>query len=211
MRKPLPGWLLVVLSLTGVVWAVPLAHADPDASQTGTRGMLSSTTFWDQTFKTATSADCVGQGEEIVESQRAWRLPSGALACTMDPSGAPWGGRITGVDLFFDPHVNADTALEAVAGIMPTDTQQVRSNIGSNRDDSKYKNGSCQQVLYGSNIIAAAVSHADPQWTGDPHLVLVTLYTGNVSGSDGSDRRYEPASVHLALISIASSDKVLPC
>jgi hypothetical protein len=115
------------------------------------------------------------------------------------------------VNLYFDPHANADAALRTVADIMPTDTQQVRSIIGSNADHSKYQDGSCQQVLYSSNIIAAAVSQANPKWTGDPHLVEVTLYTGNATSSDGSDQRYEPASVHLALISIADSDKISPC
>ncbi len=63
-------------------------NAEPSPPPTGTLGMLSSTTFWDQTFTTATSAECSGQGASILESQRAWRRRGGALACAMDPGGA---------------------------------------------------------------------------------------------------------------------------
>ena len=178
----------------------------PAAAVTGVRGMLSPTTFWDQTFGAANSADCSTQGADILESQRAWRLPSGALACTMDPSGRPWNGHVTGVNLYFDPKANADKAIATVTDLLPPDSRQIKSVIASNQDYSKYQNASCLYTLYSSDSIAQAVRQADPQWTGDPHLISAVLYTGNADSANGSDRAYEPRSTHLALVSIADSD-----
>ena len=168
--------------------------------------MLSPSTFWDQTFGTATSADCTAQGADILEAQRAWRLSSGALACTMDPSGPAWNGHVTGVNLYFDPKANADSVIAAVTDLLPPDARQIKSVIATNPDYSKYQNASCLYTLYSSDSIAQAVRQADPQWTGDPHLISAVLYTGNSDSANGSDRAYAPGSIHLALVSIADSD-----
>ena len=190
---------------------ITLPPSDPPAPVEEMRGMLSPSTFWDQTFDAATSSDCSMEGADIIEAQRAWRLSSGALACTMDPSGPAWNGHVTGVNLYFDPKVNADNALAAVASILPPDAQQIQSVIAENNVNSKYSNGSCQYVLYSSDLLAAAVRQVSPSWTGDPHLIAASLYTDNADSSDGSNRQYTPGAVHLGLVSIADSANDAGC
>ena len=111
------------------------------------------------------------------------------------------------VDLFFDPHVDAHKAIATVESILPPDSQQVGSFRGVNNDDSKYPDGSCTQLVYASNALAAAVSKVNPQWTGDPHKMWVTLYSGNAP--DGADRSFDPGSVHLVLMSLGGETRGL--
>jgi hypothetical protein len=172
------------------------------ALEAGLRGLFSPESFWDQTFTAATSVDCTAQGEESMWAQRVWRLPGGGLACTAGNQTPQWG-RIIIVKLYFDPHVDTKTALAAVTSILPADSQQVMSKEGVNRDDSKYRDGSCQLLAYSSDTLAAAVRQVRPKWPEDPHLVSVELYTGNQT-NDGADRPYHPDSVHLADLRVGS-------
>jgi hypothetical protein len=116
------------------------------------RGYLSLVAFWNQNFTAATSADCTGEGADSLYSQHEWRLPGGGLVCSWGPLyNDAWGGRIESFQLYFDPHVDAQTAPAAAASILPADTQQVDSREAVNRSDTKYPDGSCQLVTYASN------------------------------------------------------------
>jgi hypothetical protein len=97
--------------------------------------------------------------------------------CSRSPLQPRLRGRIVGVNWYFDPPVDAQTALAAVASTLPADIQQLRSVEGVNADYSKYHDGSCQQVIYASNALAAAVRQASPQWTADPHEVSARFIT----------------------------------
>lgn len=186
----------------------PPAQPSP-ASVDGMRGYFSPLPFWDQTFTVATSADCTSEGADDVDAKHAWRLPGTGLACSQGPFqyNDSWGGRVESVWLYFDPNTDAQAAIATVASILPADSQQVGSFDGVNADDSKYHDGSCKELIYASDALAAAVSQVNPQWKADPHKVSITLYSGNAT--DGADRPYQPGSVHLALIGLGAENRGL--
>jgi hypothetical protein len=193
-------------TLIAAAIATAIGSASP-ASAADLQGFMSPVPFWDQTFTSATLADCTAEGFNGISTDRAWRLPGGALACAPHPAVGAWGGRIVNVWLYFDPNVDAQKALTAFASILPADSQQVGSLAGVNADYSKYQSGSCQEVVYGSGALAAAVSQANPSWTADPHKVSAVLYSGNATSPDGSDQAYRSGSVHLALVGLGGENR----
>jgi len=178
----------------------------PSATEAALRGYFSPVGFWNQNFAAATSAECAAAGANSLNSTHAWRLPGGELGCSWGPLyNDPWGGRIEGVELYFDPRVDAQAALAAVTRILPADSQQLSSIAGVNSDDSKYPDGSCQELIYTSGTLAAAVGQTNPDWTGARNKVSVVLYSGNATGSDGSDVPFQPGSVHLAALMLGDN------
>ncbi|MGF6885982.1 hypothetical protein ABIA39_007505 [Nocardia sp. GAS34] len=145
-----------------------------------------------------------------MNSEDAWHLSTGVLACVQDPI-APisnaWNGRIISADLYFSPHQDEQHALASAGNILPADIQQVGSFDGVNNDASSIPGGSCKQIVYRSDTFAAAARQANPQWTGSFDKVSVTLYTGNSTASDGSDRGYNVGDIHLALVDIGGENK----
>jgi hypothetical protein len=111
--------------------------------------------------------------------------------------------------VYFDPHVDAQTAVRAVTNLLPTDIQQAGSFDGVNNDGSKYPLGSCVELVYSSNALGDAVSRSNPTWTGDRNKVNFELYSGNTSSSDGADTPYKPHSIHLALVGIGGENRGL--
>lgn len=180
----------------------------PPTIEAQLRGYFSPTSFWDHNFTPATSSDCVLQGANSLDSSHAWRLPGGGLVCSWGPlPNDSWGGRVMTFKVFFDPHVNAQTAVAAVTSILPADSQQAGSFDGANGDDSKYPKGSCVALDYSSSALGDAVTKVSPTWTGDRDKVNFDLYSGNASGSDGADKPYDPESIHLALVGIGGTFK----
>jgi hypothetical protein len=180
------------------------------ATEAALRGYFSPLSFWDQKFSTASSQDCVLQGAQTFNSKHAWRLPRGGLVCATGPLyNDPWGGRLMTFSVFFDPHVNAQTAVTAVTNILPADSEQAGSFNGVNGDDSKHPDGSCVMLDYSSNVLGDAVAKVNPTWTGDRNRVNFDLYSGNASGPDGADKPYDPDSIHLALVGISGTFKGL--
>ena len=175
-----------------------------------TRGFLSGISYWDRTFTPATQADCVNAGyvNGLNGNDRAWRLPGGALVCAPDPSVGAWGGRTENLDIYFEPTVDEQTALAAIASIMPADNTQVQVVNGSNADYSKKPTGSCRHVVYASDALATVSRAANPTWPGDPQKADATLYTGDATSSDGSDRAYTPGAVHTVLIGVADTGDI---
>jgi hypothetical protein len=183
----------------------------PSTTEAALRGYFSPLSFWEQTFSAATSQDCVLQGAQTFDSQHAWRLPSGGLVCAWGPSAYndSWGGRLMTFSVYFDPHVDAQTAVRAVTNLLPTDIQQASSFDGVSNDGSKYPLGSCVELVYSSNALGDAVSRTNPTWTGDRNKVNFELYSGNTSSSDGADTPYKPHSIHLALVGIGGENRGL--
>jgi hypothetical protein len=170
----------------------------------------------EKTFSAATSSDCVLQGANTLDSSHAWRLPGGGLVCSWGPlHNDSWGGRVMTFSVFFDPHVDAQTAVAAVTSILPTDIQQAGSFNGVNRDDSKYPQGSCVDLAYSSDALAAVINDVNPGWTGTRNKVGFSLYSGNTNSSDRADKPYQPDSVHLALVGLGNDgmgiDKQILC
>lgn len=107
---------------------------------------------------------------------------------------------------FFDPHVDAQTAADAVTSLLPSDVEQAGSFNGDNADGSRYPNGSCANLVYSSDALAAVISDVNPGWTGTRNMVHFSLYSGNTTSSDGADKPYQPDSVHLALVGLGSGE-----
>jgi Protein of unknown function (DUF2511) len=185
--------------------SVPSASPQPlpPAHEATLRGFLSKAPFWDQTYGPAAAADCTSQGFDGMTPIRAWRLPGEALVCAGNPDFGAWDGRVVNVSLYFDPPVDAQTALQGIAHVLPTDSQVATSTDGHNPSWSKIPDGTCEDVIFTSDALAAAESQVLPTWTGDPHKVSVTLYSGNET-SDGSDQTYPSGSVHSALVGLYS-------
>jgi len=200
--------------------AVPRTPPQPLPPETEAvlRGYFSPLSFWDQTFPAATSQDCVLQGAETFDSQHAWRLPGGGLVCAVGPSryNDSWGGRIMTFHVYFQPNVDAQTAVRAVTNLLPNDIQQAGSFNGVNNDVAKNREGSCVELVYASNALGDAVRQVSPTWTGDLNKVNFVLYSGNMSAdAGGADKPYQPDSIHLADVGIGgelrSPDGVIYC
>jgi hypothetical protein len=195
--------------------AVAPAQPVPAAIEAQLRGYFSPEAFWDQAFSRATSSDCVLQGADSLDSAHAWRLPGGGLVCSWGPlPNDSWGGRVMTFSVFFDPRVDAQTAAYAVTSLLPADIKQAGSFNADNADGSKYPNGSCVDLVYSSDALAAVISDVNPGWTGTRNKVDFSLYSGN-TGSDGADKPYQPDSVHLALVGLGTDgmgiDKPIHC
>jgi hypothetical protein len=101
----------------------------------------------DQTFGSATAADCTAQGFDGMPPVHAWRLLGAGLACAGNPDFGAWDGRVVNVSLYFDPSVDAQTALHEVAGILPADSRVEGSAHGHNPSWSKLADGTCENVI----------------------------------------------------------------
>jgi hypothetical protein len=190
----------------------PSSSAAPSGSfsEADLRGYYSPLEYWDKTFQPATPADCTAQGAEVhpdgdplasTNIAHAWRLAGGALACAAEP-GPRSAGRVDGVDLYFDPNVDSQAALNAIASILPADAKPDGSYHGTNAANSKYPNGGCQVEVYGSDTLAAALTQFDPQDANaaDPHKVTVQLSSGSIQPGGFADQPFDPASVQFATI-----------
>jgi hypothetical protein len=109
--------------------------------------------------------------------------------------------------LYFDPKVTAKVALSTIEGLLPTDARQTASYKGVNPDYSKIGTGECQQVIYTSQQLGVVVRDVNPKWPEDPDNVSVTLYSGNISDSDGSEKPYDGDSVHIALVMLGTENR----
>jgi hypothetical protein len=165
------------------------------------RGLYSPPEFWDRTFTVASPADCAAAGERYtygnLTTNRAWRLPRGALTCAVDADGGP----LLSFDVFFDPPVDAPTALAVVSNLLPADAQQLMSHDLTNGGSKypKYSQGSCHEVIFSSDSLRAAITEGPQSANIDQQdKVSVTLYSGNELGQDGADQPYQPDSIHLA-------------
>lgn len=188
------------------------------------RGFYSPLTYWDRSFTVTNPAECIAQGiqgaddlgsplNDATAPNRAWRLPSGALACVSSRDNSP----VRVIDLTFDPSVDSRTALAAVTSILPVDTLQIASYDGVKArpfdgTEPRYPNGSCKEIVYTSESLATEVTTTDPQVASqdDPHRVNVWLFSGNASYKDGSDRPFDSNSVHLASLVYGAGDEPDP-
>jgi hypothetical protein len=64
-----------------------------------------------------TAQQCSADGFVGVTPFSAWQLPGGALACAGNPALGAWDGRVVNLTVFFDPPVDAQPALQQIAGI----------------------------------------------------------------------------------------------
>jgi hypothetical protein len=168
---------------------------------------MSDEAFWNQTFTPTTVAECIARGfDGHFGKDRVWRLGGGALACVSDPSVGVWGDRIIHASLYFEPPVDARTALASTLGLLPSDSRQVGSVEQGNLDWSIYREGSCQYVKFSSDTLADAVRQAYPPWEGPRDRADVKLYSGNAVVPDGADQPYRPESIHVATVGIASGE-----
>jgi hypothetical protein len=177
------------------------------------RGFYTPLDLWNQKFTPAPLSDCAAQGADVYDPssgdppglsiQHAWRLPGGVLACSPTPSQSA-AGHVDDIALYFDPHVDARTALDSAASVLPTDLRHVSSLTGSNRPESAYPNGSCQQEVYSSDTLAAALTKHNLAVADGPDPHKVTIMLSGTGGSGFPQTPYDPRSVHVA--SIISDD-----
>lgn len=186
--------------------AAPTTSAPPGAGDAGLRGMLSPTSFWDQSFGGAPAGDCSHASAGTFDFQHGWRLPGGVIGCAMNSAAAPWQDRVTSVYMYFDSQVDADNALRAVTDLLPADARQIRSAAAKNREYSQRPEASCLFTVYQSDTLAAAVHQTNPSWPGDPRLISAVLYTGDADLADGALNEYDSRSVHLALVTVVNSN-----
>lgn len=183
----------------------------PPAADAPLRGFMAKPAYWDQAFGAATPADCTAEGFNGMTPIHAWRLPRGALACAGDPELGAWDSRVVNLTVYFDPAVNAQTALNELATIFPADNQLAGTNVGHNSATSEIPGGTCEDAVFTSDALRAAVTRVLPSWTGDPRKSAVTLYSGNSTSSDGSDSPFQPSSVRQALIGLSDGPDQTGC
>jgi hypothetical protein len=167
------------------------------------RGFMSKPQLWDRTFGAATAQQCSADGFDGFTPVSAWRLPGGALACAGNPALGAWDGRVVNLTVFFDPTVDAQTALQQIAGIFPTDAQQSEIATGHNSSASPNQAGTCGNVVYTSAALGSAVRTVSPTWVGDASKATLVLYSGG--DADGSDSAFRNGAVHQVLIGLHDS------
>ena len=156
---------------------------------------MSKPAVWDQRFSATTPAQCSAEGFDGLTPVFGWRLPGGALACVGNPQFGAWDGRIVNLTVYFDPPTDADNALQEIAAIFPADTAAPTTNPGTNTSASADQTGTCEDAVFTSDALAAAVAQVSPSWTGVASKSSVNLYSGgSADGSDSAFRAGGPSS-----------------
>jgi hypothetical protein len=79
-----------------------------------------------------------------------------------NPAMGAWDGRVVNLYVFFDPLIDARSALRQIAAILPTDAQQSDMTIGHNSPASKDQTGTCGEAVFTSAALGAATSGGGP-------------------------------------------------
>jgi hypothetical protein len=130
-------------------------------------------------------------------------LPGRCARLRRNPALGAWDGRVVNLTVFFDPTVDAQTALQQIAGIFPTDAQQSEMATGHNSSASPNQAGKCGNVVYTSAALGSAVRTVSPTWVGDASKTTLVLYSGG--DADGSDSAFRNGAVHQVLIGLRDS------
>lgn len=190
----------------------PVAAAGSSASSL--RGVMNLVTWWTRRYPAVSTGVCTADGYQPIGTERAWQLPSGAVACYDDQTfNDTWKGAVINVDVFFPERVPEAEAVAVGAELLPTDSRHTATFDGVNNDTSAKPNGSCRQVVYTSAALRSAVAAVDPGWS-DPDKASIDLYSGAAT-PDGSQTMYSPSRIHLAMVGIGGenrgSDGVVHC
>jgi hypothetical protein len=85
----------------------------------------------------------VRHGETSIGTQRAWRLPSGAVLCADDQTfNDTRHGHMIALNLYFPARVTEEQELAAAATLLSADAQHTSNFPGVNNDVSTVPNGS---------------------------------------------------------------------
>lgn len=199
--------------------ASPAASSHPVAVAGGfassLRGVMNLVSWWTRKYPAVSTGICTADGYQPIGTERAWQLPSGAVACYDDQTfNDTWKGAVINVDVFFPARVPEAEAVAVGAELLPTDSRHTATFDGVNNDTSAKPNGSCRQVVYTSAALRAAVAAVSPGWA-DPDKASIDLYSGAATPDNGAETVYSPSRIHLAMVGIGGenrgSDGVVHC
>ena len=168
------------------------ASTDDTADPDGTRGLGSTVTSLDATWRSGDPDSCVAATGAPFGEARAYAVRPGVLVCADYVAGGVWGDTLINLDVVFEPSVTEEEAGRAALKLLPKDATFVE-RFELRNPGWAARDGSCVSHVFRSPALDQSILAVNPDW-GDAELATATSYSlkqtdyGSGSVFDGTVR-----------------------